>query len=337
LEVAFFMGLTKKTPLVRTQIDVIDADPHIGLSSQEVAAREESGWVNGLTISASRTEGQIIAHNCFTFFNLVFVVLAVIVALGGSSVKNMTFLIIVICNTVIGCYQEIRAKRAVDKLTLVAAQQLRVCRDGALQILRSDLLVRDDIVEFVSGDQICADGILRTGQLQVNEALITGEEDPVVKNPGDTLRSGSFVIAGTGRAQLTRVGRDSYAARLAAEAKANPTVAKSEMMNALDKLIHVLVHADFVGMIGHIVNLIQRDIPDAGQLVFLPLGIGHEQLIERRQTEIDRFLCQGYLPPSLMLCMPGPPCLAGREQRCSFRLPMLLLPEQTWGSRCRTP
>ena len=234
------MSLKKRTPIIRKEIDVIDADPNIGLSSQEVTAREEGGWVNGLTISASRTEGQIIAHNCFTFFNLVFVVLAVIVALGGSSIKNMTFLVIVICNTVIGCFQEIRAKRAVDKLTLVAAQQLRVCRDGTLQILRSDLLVRDDIVEFVSGDQICADGILRTGQLQVNEALITGEEDPVVKNPGDALRSGSFVIAGTGRVQLTRVGRDSYAARLAAEAKANPTVAKSEMMNALDKLIRVV-------------------------------------------------------------------------------------------------
>ena len=147
---------------------------------------------------------------------------------------------VVIINTVIGCFQEIRAKRAVDRLTLVAAQTLRVIREGAVCTLRTDLLVRDDIVEFSSGNQICADGVLRTGTLQVNEALITGEADPITKQPGDALKSGSFVIAGTGRAQLTAVGDDAFAARLAAEAKKDPKAAKSEMMRSLDKLIKVI-------------------------------------------------------------------------------------------------
>jgi cation-transporting ATPase E len=125
----------------------------------------------------------------------------------------------------------------VDKLKLVAAQKLPVIRDGEIRILPSDALVRDDIVEFSPGDQICADGILRTGQLQVNEALITGEEDSVSKLPGDPLFSGSFVLSGKGRVQLTQVGADAFAARLAQEAKADPQAAKSEMMRSLDWLI----------------------------------------------------------------------------------------------------
>ena len=222
----------------RKNIPVKNSDT--GLTSEEARLREAGGWRNGLTLNANRSEKEIILENCLTFFNLVFVILAVILALSGSSVKNMTFMIVVICNAVIGCYQEIRAKRAVDKLTLVAAQQLPVLRDGKRITVRSDLLVRDDVVEFSAGDQICADGILRTGQLKVNEALVTGEEDPILKLPGDELKSGSFVVAGTGRAQLTRVGSDSFAARLAAEAKADPHAAKSEMMRSLDRLIRVV-------------------------------------------------------------------------------------------------
>ena len=223
-----------------TAIPEVSPDPQQGLTEQEAALRRENGLANGLTQSATRSVKDILRENCVTFFNLVFVVLAVIVAISGSSIKNMTFMIIVIINAIIGCYQEIRAKRAVDKLTLVAAQQLRTVREGQVVSLRSDLLVRDDIVEFVPGDQICADGVVRTGQLQVNEALVTGEEDAIVKNPGDTLLSGSFVVAGKARAQLTRVGAQSFAAKLAAEAKADPHAAKSEMMSALDKLIRVV-------------------------------------------------------------------------------------------------
>ncbi len=222
----------------RKNIPVKNSDT--GLTAEEVRLREAGGWRNGLTQNVGRSEKEIILENCLTFFNLVFVILAVILALSGSSVKNMTFMIVVICNAVIGCYQEIRAKRAVDKLTLVAAQQLPVLRDGKLTTVRSDLLVRDDVVEFSAGDQICADGILRTGELKVNEALVTGEEDAILKLPGDELKSGSFVVAGTGRAQLTRVGADSFAARLAAEAKADPHAAKSEMMRSLDRLIRVV-------------------------------------------------------------------------------------------------
>lgn len=229
--------MNKKNKLLRQPVDVVAAGADVGLTSSQVAERTEKGWTNRLPQSAGKTEGEIIAQNLFTFFNLVFIVLATALALAGSSVKNMTFLIVVVCNLCIGCFQEIRAKRAVDKLKIVAVQKIRTIRDGNEELLLSDTLVRDDIVEFIVGDQICADSLLLTGQLQVNEALVTGEEDAVTKMPGDTLLSGSFVISGTARCRLTGVGEDAFAAKLAQAAKENPHASKSEMMNALDKLI----------------------------------------------------------------------------------------------------
>ena len=221
----------------RQPVDMIAAEPDAGLTREQATERAEKGWANGLAKSAGKTEWDIVAENLCTFFNLVFVVLAVALVLAGSSVKNMTFLIVVVCNLCIGCYQEIRAKRAVDRLTLVAAQKIRTIRSGQVEILPSDELVRDDIVEFVVGDQICADALVLTGELQVNEALITGEEDAVIKLPGDSLLSGSFVISGKARVRLTGVGADAFAAKLSQAAKEDPHAAKSEMMRSLDKLI----------------------------------------------------------------------------------------------------
>lgn len=222
------------------EAEFIHTDPARGLSSAEAQLRAERGLSNGLSVSAGKSEKDIILENCLTFFNLVFVILAGILAISGSSIKNMAFMIVVICNVAIGCFQEIRAKRAVDKLTLVAAAQLKTLRDGVLTPIRSDLLVQGDIVEFSAGDQICADGIVRSGEMWVNESLVTGEEDAIRKTAGDELKSGSFVVAGIARAQLTRVGSESFAARLAAEAKADPRAAKSEMMKSLDRLIKVV-------------------------------------------------------------------------------------------------
>ena len=113
-------------------------------------------------------------------------------------------------------------------------------RSGQRVSVRTDQLVRDDIVEFAAGDQICADAVVRDGQLQVNESLLTGEADAILKNPGDTLKSGSFVISGRARVQLTHVGSESYAAKLAAEARRNVRSTKSEMMLSLTKLITVV-------------------------------------------------------------------------------------------------
>ena len=224
----------------RQAVDVVAADPKQGLSYDQVDIRKACGWENVSPASAGKTEREIIIGNTFTFFNLVFVVLAAVLVFAHSSVKNMTFLVVAAINTVIGIVQEIRAKRAVDKLTLVAAQTVKTIRGGKAEMVPSHLLVRDDIVEFSSGSQICADAILRSGELQVNESLVTGEADIIKKRPGDELKSGSFVVAGRGRAQLTQVGADAFAVKLALEAKADPKAAKSEMMRSLDRLIQVV-------------------------------------------------------------------------------------------------
>lgn len=217
-----------------------EIDMQTGLTQAQVQQRMEKGLHNRVTTKQGRTEGEIILGNCLTFFNMVFIALAVFLLLSGSSVMNMTFMVIVVVNTVIGCVQEIRAKRAVEKLTLVAAQNVKTLRDGKWTSIRSDLLVQDDIVEFAAGDQICADATLCRGEMQVNEALITGEADAVRKQPSDELKSGSFAVAGRGIAQLTQVGDAAFAARLAAEAKKDPKTAKSEMMKSLDRLIQVV-------------------------------------------------------------------------------------------------
>ena len=230
----------KESEIVRLPIPVEEADTGRGLTALQVRQRLEGGWGNTAGQGAGKTEREIILGNIFTFFNMVFVALAVLLLFAGSSILNMGFMIIVVVNTVIGIYQEIRAKRAVDKLKLVAEGTIRTIREGEARDVPIHELVRDDIVEFRAGDQICADGIVRSGTLQVNESLITGEADAITKEPGDELMSGSFVISGKARAQLTNVGADAFAAKLAAEAKANPRAKRSGMQKSLDGLIRAV-------------------------------------------------------------------------------------------------
>lgn len=212
-------------------------EPLQGLTEQQVQERLASGRHGGTEGSPGPSEGEIVLRHCLTFFNLVFLVLAALLLLAKSSPKNLGFLVIVVVNTVIGIVQEIRAKRAVERLSLVAKRPVKVLRDGQTQEVPPEGIVQDDIAEFAPGDQICADGILRSGKLYVNESLLTGEEDSVEKSPGDPVHSGSFVITGRGRVELTAVGADCAAAKLSQEAKQNPRGKKSEMIRTLDRLI----------------------------------------------------------------------------------------------------
>ena len=223
----------------RPSIPVCNPPHNFGLDEAAVRLRQKNGLSNLPVESPTKTERQIVKENCLTFFNLIFVVLAVCLILVGSF-GDMLFLVIAIANTCIGIFQEIRSKRTIDKLTLMAARKVPTTRGGQRVMVPSDQLVRDDIVEFAAGDQICADAVVRIGQVQVNEALITGEEDAITKHPGDVLLSGSFIVSGRCRAQLTRVGADSYASRLTLEAKKDVKVGNSEMMASLDKVIRVI-------------------------------------------------------------------------------------------------
>lgn len=229
----------KTSKNIAPAIPVIHADPSVGLTPDQVYERQTGGLSNTLPRTNTKTIAQIISENVFTFFNLIFIILGLCLLLVGS-IKNMAFLGVALCNTLISIFQEVRAKKAVDQLTLVAAGSLTAIRGGEEVLVRTDLLVRDDIVCFGPGDQICADALVRKGTLWVNEALLTGEADPIERKPGEELRSGSFVVSGRGFAQLTQVGAESYAAKLSQEAKGNMKTAKSEMMLSLTKLITVV-------------------------------------------------------------------------------------------------
>ena len=219
------------------EIELLHTDPVQGLTSAQAEQHIAEGLGAGQAGNTGKSEKEIILRHTLTFFNLVFIVLAVLLIVGKSTVMNMGFLGVVVVNTVIGIFQEIRAKRAVDKLSLVARRPVKIVRDGRVQDIAPEDIVRDDIAEFGQGDQICADGILRSGSLYVDESLLTGEEDSVEKQPGDQIHSGSVVLAGRGRVELTAVGENCGAAALAREAKYNPKNKKSEMMRSLDRLI----------------------------------------------------------------------------------------------------
>lgn len=220
-------------------IPSLSAPPELGLTAVQVQERAEAGLVSGEPKSVGKTTKEIVLHHCFTFFNLIFLLFAVLLIAGRSTPANMGFLVVVVINTVLGIVQELRAKRAVDALVLVAQRPVRVVRDGTLQEVAASAIVRDDIAEFAQGDQLCADGILRDGELSVDESQMTGEADSIRKFPGDAVHSGSVVLTGRGRVQLTAVGENCAAAKLSMEAKSDPKAgsSKSEMMRSLDKLI----------------------------------------------------------------------------------------------------
>ena len=223
----------------RREMPLLHPTADKGLTSAQAKALAEAGWDNRPVASPTKSDKQIVRENLLTYFNLIFVVLAVCLLLVGDW-KDMTFLFIVAANAVIGIVQQLRSKRTIEKLTLLSAAKVRTVRDGAVAELASDALVREDIIELTAGCQIPADATVLTGQVQVNESLITGEADAIAKAAGDSLLSGSFVINGKCRARLDQVGADSYAAKLTLAAKKDAGPGKSEMMRSLDWLIRFI-------------------------------------------------------------------------------------------------
>ena len=206
-----------------------------GLSAEEVSARVAAGDVNADAGVKTRSVKQIVRDNVCTLFNLVNVILAVLVVFTGSY-KNMLFMGVIVCNTVIGIVQEIRSKRTTDKLSIVAASHVKAVRDGARVELPIDQLVRDDIIVLGRGDQVPADCQVVSGECAANESLLTGESNLIKKQPGDQLMSGSFVNSGTVQARVMHIGAENYAAKISAEAKQHKEI-NSEIMTSLNKII----------------------------------------------------------------------------------------------------
>ena len=213
-----------------------DPSPDIGLTEEQVQARIDAGLVNVSVKAESKTVSQIIKSNIFTYFNLIFAILAALLILVGSF-KSLTFLPVVIANLLIGIVQEIRAKNILDKLVVLSDPKAIAVRGGQRLDLPADQLVLDDIAILKQGMQICADAIVKSGEVYVNEALLTGESVEIKKTAGDSLMSGSFVISGECRARLDKVGAESYVSQLTIKAKAAKDQEQSEMMRVLNKLV----------------------------------------------------------------------------------------------------
>lgn len=234
------LGKKRKTEEpMRRPVPVLETNPETGLSSAQAQERVDAGWANLPIDPPGKTVGQIIKSNVFTYFNMLFFLLAAFVLVFGTW-QNAMFLGVVFANIAIGIVQELRSKRTLDKLTLLTAPHGAVIRDGRQRKIPTSEMVRDDIVVFSAGSQIFADAVVVAGECSVNEALITGEADEIKKSAGADLLSGSFVVSGECRARLTQVGADSYANRLTIEAKEAKPPQQSEMMRSLTRLVQII-------------------------------------------------------------------------------------------------
>lgn len=208
----------------------------MGLTDEEVRQRVEEGLTNRADISTDKTTKEIVISNVFTYFNLIFLVITILLIMVGSF-RNLTFLPIIIGNTVIGIVQEIRAKKTLEKMSLLNAPHADVIRNGSVKQISTDELVKDDVILLTAGKQICADAVVISGNIQVNESLLTGEADEVEKTEGSTLMSGSFVVSGECYARLEKVGNESYISKLSLEAKSMGGKEQSEMIRSINLIV----------------------------------------------------------------------------------------------------
>lgn len=208
------------------ECEIITTDMEKGLTADEVQQRIDSGKINGDQNVKTKSVAQILRENIVTFFNFIFIVFAVLICFFIDSsekfltiVGNFGFLILIVFNALVGIVQELRAKHTIDKLSLISAPKAVVIRDGEQKEIAVKDIVLNDITVLASGSQICADSFVVEGSIEVNESLITGEPDAILKNVGDKIMSGSFVVSGNAKAQVEHVGMDNFATKISAGAK----------------------------------------------------------------------------------------------------------------------
>lgn len=207
-----------------------------GLSDAEVEERIAAHADNCKVESSTQSISDIVKSNVLTYFNLVFLILAILLGIVRAW-SDMLFIPVIAANTCIGIVQEIHSKKVLDRLSIVSAPKIKALRNGKIQILSSEELVRDDICIFEAGSQIPADAVVLEGNASLNEALITGEADEVAKEAGDELLSGSYVVSGSLKAKLEKVGAEAFASKLTIEATRTHKKEQSEMIRSLNKLI----------------------------------------------------------------------------------------------------
>ncbi len=216
--------------------------PPTGLTLDEIAGRTAAGQTNDVDQRSSRSLGEILRANILTRFNFLLGTLLLLILVAGDP-KDGLFGIVLVANALIGIVQELRAKRTLDRLAVLNTPGARVVREGKTADIAVRGLVLDDLVATHTGDQVVADGVVRSAEgLQVDESLLTGESEPIDKKTGDQVRSGSFVVAGSGTYQATAVGREAYAVKLTAEAQRFELV-RSELMQGINQLLRYVTFA----------------------------------------------------------------------------------------------
>ena len=246
-----------------------------GLSSAEVEARVAEGKVNGEQTVRTKSVAQILRSNILTFFNFVFVALAVLLSGfvddGMDGIGNFGFLILIVFNTLVGIVQELRAKRTMDKLALLSAPKAFVLRDGDLQEIAIEQIVLDDVMELAAGRQVCADSVIVEGRCEVNESLVTGEPDAIVKNVGDHVISGSFVVSGKAKCRVEHIGAENFVMKISSGAKyfKKPT---SEIWRALMLIVKVMSIVIVPVGVALFCSKFFRDASDVNDIVVTTIG-----------------------------------------------------------------
>ncbi|MEV7355559.1 HAD-IC family P-type ATPase [Kitasatospora sp. NPDC091276] len=224
-----------------------------GLTSAEVAERVARGQVNDVPVRSSRSAKEIVRANVFTRFNAIIGVMFGIILIVGP-IQDGLFGLVIVANTAIGIIQELRAKKTLDSLALIGEARPEVRRDGTVEQIAVAEIVLDDTVLLGIGDKVIVDGeVTEADGLEIDESLLTGEPDPVLKQPGDQVMSGSFVVAGAGAFTATRVGREAYAAQLAEEAS-RFTLVKSELRSGINSILRFITYLLIPTAIGLIIS-----------------------------------------------------------------------------------
>ncbi|MGO0907371.1 HAD-IC family P-type ATPase [Clostridioides difficile] len=215
-----------------------NCDINVGLNNEQLQSRIDDNLINVFDNGKTKTYKQIFKDNIFTLFNLINLVLVCLLVSVGSF-KNTLFIFIAVINTIIGVIQEIRAKRLLDKLSVIVSSKVSVIREKEKREIDVQELVLDDIMILKTGNQICADSKVLEGQLEVNESLITGESDIIIKSKGDFLYSGSFVVSGDAFVKVENIGKDNYANKIASDAKISKKH-NSQLRNSLNAVLKVV-------------------------------------------------------------------------------------------------
>ncbi|MDR1917377.1 MAG: HAD-IC family P-type ATPase, partial [Christensenellaceae bacterium] len=242
----FYDKTKKKNIKAHFQPERYETDVHKGLSAEQVATRINDCCVNYVKKGGTKTVGQILWTNIFSFFNIMCFTVAGVLLYGllylsnnSSGWTNLLFMAIILANIAIGITQELKAKFIIEKLSIVAGSKVTVIRDSKKYSLLPADIVLDDIVLLTIGQQIPADGVVLDGVIEVNESLLTGESKPVSKNVGDTLLAGSFIVAGTVKYRVEKIGENSYIQSMAKDAS-RYIPPRSELLRSLQSIIKVI-------------------------------------------------------------------------------------------------